>query len=304
VSRLWDDLQTAVQAHEIYDATIENQLAASQVEVERLETEVADLTARLAECEDGDEPPPPEPGVLGPAFGSSRVGYLPPVVTAVDATRIYYSGSPGQYDWTTKDEITHGLEMGSRLFVVSVKSTDAEALRTFLAGKPAGVTVLVTYEHEHEADLRKGGLTKEQYDAGTVAVAAVTREFGPDVLYGPIHNGNNPKPGGGWEVGGWVEASSANEDYEFWGSDCYCPDSQDPFERFAPMVAEAQRRGLPLVIGETGAPAGTQQAAWAERLREWTLQNGVVTCYWHSQTSSTSTDWRLSESAARAFFGL
>jgi hypothetical protein len=244
---------------------------------------------------------PPDPPQTGALFGSSRVADLPPVVTAVDACRIYLSGTIPT-SWTSRAVITDGMRKGARHFIISTKTADAAGLRRFLATKPADVTVYLTYYHEHEGNLRDGSLTLAQYDAGTRIVAGVAHEF-DGVLYGPIHNGNNPAPGGGWHVGGWVEATDTSV-YDFWGADCYAPDGEDPAERFAPLVAEARRRGLPLVVGETGTPQGPSQAAWCGKARAWALANDVTVCYWHSQTSSGDENWRLTDASARAFFGL
>jgi hypothetical protein len=244
---------------------------------------------------------PPDPPVGAALFGSSRVADLPPVVERVDACRVYLSGSiPAS--WTSKSVIVDGMRRGATHFVISTKTADAAGLRRFLTTRPDGVTVYLTYYHEHEGNLRDGSLSQAQYDAGTRTVAGVAHEF-ENVLYGPIHNGNNPRPGGGWEVGGWVEASDTSV-YDFWGADCYCPDTEDPSGRFAPLVAKSSSMGLPLVIGETGAPQGPSQAAWCGKARAWAIDHDVVACYWHSQTSSSDENWRLTDASARAWFGI
>lgn len=229
-------------------------------------------------------------------FGSSRVADLPSFVEHVGATRVYSATSWG------KAEIVAALDRGCRAFVISTKTVDPASLRAFLRGKPSDVTVYLTYWHEHEDNLRDGSLTLAQYEAGSRTVADVAHEF-EGVLYGPIHNGNNKNAAGKWVVGEWVDVSDTSI-YDFWGTDIYCPDNQDPADRFAPIIAKARALGLPLVIGETGAPNGPGQAAWAAKARAWVEQHDAVACYWHSQKSSADTNWRLTDDAARVWFGI
>jgi len=217
----------------------------------------------------------------GTRFG---VNLANPVAGRLDVVRHYFQ--PGDFaltrrqpTWGTEAPLVDGYARGCRVFVVSVKDHAwPERVDAFLATVPADVTLYGCYFHEHEGNIRAGEFTAQQYADRFATIRDVFQARGH--RFGPIHNGLNLVDGK-WRWGGYVEPDLSRCD--FWGLDCYDPNGKGVgiFDAWLPY---AKGTGLPVVIGETGTPAGPAQAGWAANMRTWCRDAGVaLACWWHQQ---------------------
>jgi hypothetical protein len=168
--------------------------------------------------------------------------------------------------------------------------------------------VLLTFYHEHDGNIRDGSLTIARYRQGSEQLATIAHERGH--LYGPIHNAmvydatKTPKWGLHQHI--WAANEADVELYDFWGVDCYSPNYEAPSPRMDPIKVYADTLGLPVLVGELGAPINdpARQATWTRAARTWALDNTRWAMYWSSQVSATDVNWRLTDASAREWFGL
>lgn len=248
--------------------------------------------------------------VLGVQFASGTIGPLTPGLVT-PAARIYFQ--PGDFTgtaqptWTNQSLITQALARGATTFMLSMKDATTTALTkwvTFLRSIPAAyrADVWCIYMHEHEAKLRNGQLTFAQYDANFDAVRQVTQAEG--FKFGPLHNGLNLDGAGKWFFGNYVEPTSLPL-CDFDALDCYDPNDKGANSLFFSSTGwwpYFQSVGKPILIGETGSPAGAQQAAFAAEMRAACEARPQikVACWWNQQftgnpdyrmTAATQTAW-------------
>lgn len=228
-------------------------------------------------------------------FGFFRGPYLP--AGTLDKP-LYFDGNRGR--------VADAYAKGCRTFSVSYKDRGQTAMNNltgFLASFPADATILLTYFHEHDGNIRDGSLSLADYRQGCREARQVADAVG--AKFGPIHNGVN-LVGGKWGVYPDVWAANAPDvPVDFWGTDMYFKEYEDPADKYGPAVEYAQALGVPLVIGETAAPGGADQAPWAKAARAyldgldidvhaaWWSQpytkNGVTIDY--RMTPATVTEW-------------
>lgn len=241
--------------------------------------------------------------VFGQQFASGTVGTLP-AGTVVPAARIYFqpgdfTGS-GQPTWANQSLITQALARGASTFILSTKDATPTALGkwvTFLRSIPFALkpNVWCIYMHEHEAKLRNGSLTFAEYDANFDAVRQVTQAEG--FKFGPLHNGLNRNAADtAWIFGNYVEPTSlASCDFD--ALDCYDPNDKGANSLFfsnSGWWPYFRDTGLPILIGETGSPAGTKQPGFAAEMRAACLARPQirVACWWNQQFTGNP-DYRM-----------
>lgn len=260
-------------------------------DVEQARAELAKAHARIAEL----EALLPKPGTL---FGVNLANPVPGGHVPA-AARIYFP--PGAFNKTQRwagSDAAKAYDAGCRTFIVSVKDyVQTTRIGAYLDTVPDDARIYGCYFHEHEGNVRDGDLTAEQYRSRFAAVAPVFRERGHD--FGPIHNGMNRNAAGKWAFGvGYVEPDLSICTY--WGTDCYDPNGKG-VELFAPIVDYAKPLGLPMVVGETGAVYGGDQAAWATQAREWFTGHGFAAVCWWNQQFAGKPDWRMTAETAKAW---
>lgn len=271
-----------------------------------------------------DTPPPPDPKPepaptvkLGAAFKQGE--NLPAAVKRIDFFRHFFQ--PGEMAGTTRKTWAGEANLvkahdtyGCRTFSISFKpdgsgtpfATPANIER-FLDTIPADVKpadVLLSFYHEHDGNIRDGSLSIDTYRAGSRVVADIAHKRG--MKFGPIHNAV-VQASGKWGLlpAVWAANEADLALYDFWGVDCYSPEYEDPAVRMKPIADYAKSLGLPLLIGELAAPPtdAAKQTAWAKSARSWALANTRWASWWSSQLSGKP-DWRLTDGAAREWFGI
>jgi len=265
-------------------------------ELNRLTAEVERLTALLP------VEPPATPAVFGvdrggldlapTGFGFFRGPYLPP--GSLTKTPFVFAGNRGR--------VADAYAKGCRVFSVSYKDRGPVAmdnLTAFLASFPDDAEVLLTYWHEHDGNLRDGSLTLADYQQGCREARQVADAVG--AAFGPIHNGVT-YVGGKWGVNPdqW-RTSDPEVACDFWGTDMYFKQYENPADLYGPAVEYATALGLPLVIGETASFNGPLQGAWAAEAHAYldSLANPVYAAWWsqphtsgdYTMTPETVTEW-------------
>lgn len=260
-------------------------LSAAQGAITDLEAQVATLQAELDALENPPSPPPPPASAV---FGAS-LGEPLAVAQALDAVRLY---SPSK---------VAGLPAGAKVVVLSDKSTSPTATVNAVKANP-GLQFYCTFHHEPDDDIKGGGLTPASW-ASTMSAYGHALAGLPNVHFGPIHNGSYGK--GAWDTD---SAACDKSLWTFWGMDRYCFGYEDPATQYAEGVAYAKSLGLPVLIGETAAPAAdaAKQQTVATKARAWSLDaanNVAVVCWWQS-TDSTHGDLGFANAAVQhAFLG-
>lgn len=286
LQRLAADLETIGVAHAAdlaaLTATLEQVRAmhtVTRAELVAALARIAQLEAELAQRD-------------GTRFGVNLAN--PFAAARLDVARVYFP--PGAFSltrpqptWQGKAECGEAYALGCRDFIVSVKDHAwPDRLAAFLATVPADVTVWGCFFHEHEGNIRAGEFTADQYRERFAAVGEVFHAAGHKV--GPIHNGLNLVDGR-WKWAGYVEPDLGLCDY--WGLDCYDPNGKGVGVLFDQWLPYAKSLGLPIVVGETGAPSGPAQAAWAADMRDWCQTNGIrLAAWWHQQFAGRP-DYRM-----------
>lgn len=192
---------------------------------------------------------------------------------------------------------------GCRTFSVSYKdrgSTAMTNLSAFLNQFPDDTRIFLTYFHEHDGNLRDGSLTMAQYQQGCREARQIADDTG--ALFGPIHNGVT-YVSGKWGIHPDQWATNDPEvKIDFWGTDMYFKQYENPADLYGPAVEYARTLGLPLVIGETASFAGPQQATWAASARAWLAGCGLdVHAAWWSQPH-TSGDYTMTPDTVAAWW--
>ena len=266
-------------------------------ELDRLTAEVERLTALLP------VEPPATPAVFGvdrggldlaPAgFGFFRGPYLGPGDLLKGSL---YFNAVGR-------RLADAYTKGCRAFSVSYKDRGPVAMSTlaaFLNQFPDDAQVFLTYFHEHDGNLRDGSLTMAQYQQGCAEARQVADDTG--ALFGPIHNGVT-YVGGKWGVhpDQWA-ANDPDVEMDFWGTDMYFRQYENPADLYGPAVEYATALGLPLVIGETASLNGPLQGAWAAEAHTY-LGSLAVPVYaaWWSQPH-TSGDYTMTPETVTAWW--
>lgn len=264
--------------------------------------------------------PEPEPVMIGASFKQGE--NLPSPVTSIDVMRYFFQ--PGDFtraqSWGGQANLVKAHDQyGARAFAISVKpdsssgtpfgSASLTNIRNFFQSIPDDVLeedVMITFYHEHDGNIRDGSLSIARYREGSRQLANIAHEFG--FKYGPIHNAmvydEFTTPRWGLYANIWSANEADLELYDFWGVDCYSPNYENPSPRMDPIKTYADSLGLPVLIGELGSPNGSEQAAWCAKARTWALENTKWAMYWSSQVSSATTNYRLTDAAAREWFGL
>lgn len=249
--------------------------------------------------------------VFGTQFATGSVGALTPGLT-VPAARIYFqpgdfTGS-GQPTWVNQTLITQALARGASTFMLSMKDATAVGIGkwvTFLRSIPVAIkpNVYCIYMHEHEAKLRNGSLTYAEYDANFNAVRQATQAEG--FKFGPLHNGLNRNAADtAWIFGNYVEPTSLPL-CDFDALDCYDPNDKGANSLFFSSTGwwpYFRDTGKPILVGETGSPAGAQQPVFAAEMRaacEARPQIKVV-CWWNQQFTGNP-DYRMSAATQTAW---
>lgn len=277
--------------------------AAQRATIADLTDQVTDLTAeveRLTALLPVE--PPATPAVFGvdrggldlapTGFGFFRGPYLPP--GSLTKTPFVFAGNRGR--------VADAYAKGCRVFSVSYKDRGPVAmdnLTAFLASFPDDAEILLTYWHEHDGNLRDGSLTLADYQQGCREARQVADAVG--AAFGPIHNGVT-YVGGKWGVNPdqW-RASDPEVEMDFWGTDMYFKQYENPADLYGPAVEYATALGLPLVIGETASFNGPLQGAWAAEAHTYlgSLAIPVYAAWWsqphtsgdYTMTPETVTAW-------------
>lgn len=249
---------------------------------------------------------------FGVQYASGTVGPLQSGLTT-PAARIYFQPgdfTSGQPTWVNQTLITQALAKGATTFMLSMKDATPTAISkwvTFLRSIPVAIkpNVWCIYMHEHEAKLRNGSLTFAQYDANFDAVRQATQAEG--FKFGPLHNGLNRNAADtAWIFGNYVEPTSLPL-CDFNALDCYDPNDKGANSLFFsssgwwPYFRDA---GLPILIGETGSPAGAQQAVFAAEMRAAVEARPQikVACWWNQQFTGNP-DYRMTTATQTAWLG-
>lgn len=266
-------------------------------ELNRLTAEVERLTASLP------VEPPATPAVFGvdrggldlapTGLGFFRGPYLPP--GSLTKTPFVFAGNRGR--------VADAYAKGCRVFSVSYKDRGPVAmdnLTAFLASFPDDAEILLTYWHEHDGNLRDGSLTLADYQQGCREARQVADAVG--AAFGPIHNGLT-YVGGKWGVNPdqW-RTSDPEVACDFWGTDMYFKQYENPADLYGPAVEYATALGLPLVIGETASFNGPLQGPWAAEAHAY-LGSLAIPVYaaWWSQPH-TSGDYTMVPETATAWW--
>lgn len=248
---------------------------------------------------------------MGVQFASGTIGPLTPGLVT-PAARIYFQ--PGDFTgtaqptWTNQSLITQALARGATTFMLSMKDATATALTkwvTFLRSIPLAyrADVWCIYMHEHEAKLRNGDITFAQYDANFDAVRQVTQAEG--FKFGPLHNGLNRNAANtAWIFGNYIEPTSLPL-CDFDALDCYDPNDKGANSLFFSATGwwpYFRDVGKPILIGETGSPAGVQQAAFAAEMRAACAARPQikVACWWNQQFTGNP-DYRMTTATQAAW---
>jgi hypothetical protein len=261
--------------------------------------------------------------LLGAAFHSGET--LPSPVRHIDFHRFFFppGGLSSPQKWSDQKPLVAAHDKyGARAFLISVKpdqvsnatapmsATAIKNIGSFFDTVPADskANTYVSFYHEHDGNIRDGSLKIGTYKAGSKQIADVVHSKG--LKYGPLHNGVNRQYGTSGAWGLWPDIWKQNEAdvslYDFWAADCYSTNYEAPSPRMNPLKTYADSLGLPLLVGEMAAPITdpAKQAAWAKPARAWALANAKYAAWWSSQVSSTDPDYRLSDQAAKVWFGL
>lgn len=198
---------------------------------------------------------------MSPAPLSRRGAYYPPqpydsehlFAGKAKVARVFDSNKLDP--WGHYPELVRAYSQGVRIFSISWKQANEQALRAFAASRPSDVTVYGTYLHEPENEIESGALTLDQWKANTIAQAAVMREEGiipTRILMGwtlfPKKSGRRVAhydlPPGTIDVAAF---------------DAHVRD-KDPVRMARKLRKEKARTGLPLAVPETsGAPGHLKQ---------------------------------------------
>jgi hypothetical protein len=324
----YDDIRTANDAADAEHKQALEDLATSQAEYDQLQAEYEAYKTSHPDApptpDPIPDPKPPEPVPTQVLLGCSvHSGEKPPaVVTKFDFYRHFFQ--PGEMktaqSWTGEKQLVQAHDTyGCRSYSISFKpdggGTSATAfgaasitnMNRFLDSIPKDVKpadVYLTYYHEHDGNLKDGSLTLANYKAGSKQVADVAKAHG--MQFGPIHNGMVYN--GKWGL--WPEIWAQNEAdvslYTFWGVDCYSDKYEACSPRMDPIPTYAKSLGLPVLIGEMASPINdaAKQTAWATQARAWALKNTQRASWWSSQVSATTNNYRLTDGAAKAWFGI
>jgi len=283
------------------------------------EQQIMTLTQQLEECQAAQQPETPttptQPQPTGTKIGCSWKGTegLPASITKIDSYRYFFQ--PGDMKsaktWGGNARTAHD-KYGCRNFSVSFKPDSASANPPFAAASITNMTnylksipsdvprenVYVTFYHEHDGNIRDGSYSLDLYKKGSKQVADVAHSLG--MKYGPIHNGWPMK------ISEWQSKEADVSLYDFWCADCYSDTYQasSPYMDVLKQYADSLKK--PLLIGEMASPAesGSKQEDWCKQARTWALKNTAVAHYWSSQVGTTGTNYRLSDQAARNWFGV
>lgn len=223
-----------------------------------------------------------------------------------DLARHYFQlgdfGGTNQPTWEREAFLVEAYAQGARTFSLSFKDKVSAAKGlNFLDSAPDDVTILGTFFHEHEGNIRDGEFDVAWYQDGCYIVADWLHQG--NQFFGPIHNGVN-RVDGKWVVGGWADTEAPLEVCDFWGTDRYAPKYQDPRVDWQPILAYAKDIEKPILIGECGAPADdpAAQLRYIQLVRGLVLNpdnNFVGAMYWDNQFSGKP-DWRFANDTNRA----
>lgn len=217
-----------------------------------------------------------------------------------DLARHYFQ--PGDFagtsqpTWDRESYLVEAYAQGARTFSLSFKDkVPAAKGLNFFDSMPDDVTILATFFHEHEGNIRSGEFDAAWYQDGCHIVADWVHQGGH--YFGPIHNGMN-LIGGKWVVGGWDAAEAPLEVCDFWGTDRYAPKYQDPRVDWQPILAYAKDIEKPILIGECAAPTADAngQLLYIRRVRELVANpdNNFVGVMWWDNQFSGKENWRFS----------
>ena len=251
-------------------------------------------------------------------IGSSTELAFPIVVPSMASYRHYFQ--PDDWSGTKQPRFTTEAKLKAAYDTYGVRDVSisfkpgytATKVRTFLASCPADLRPWGTFFHQHDMDIANGSLTIAAYRAGCYEIADLMHEAGH--LFGPIHNGSTrqggapssdtTKPWGYW-IDVWKMRSAPLEVCDFWGFDTYAETYQAPVPRLNPVLTYQAEHGLPLLVGETGAPNtnDASQALYATRFRGWCLEHTSLACWWHNQFTGKP-PYPMTANTARAWFAL
>ncbi len=201
--------------------------------------------------------------------------------------------------------VAEAMADGVDTFVISWKETNPEAIRTFLAGIPDGLTVYTSFNHEPEND---------HGNPGSEAYRAWSEEYRRQwALQSPLMRAEGMIPtnilmawtlvrSSGRDIAEWTPPAGTVDVFAF---DAYYGKGKDPASLVARMAEAARDAGVERTgLAETGAPAsdGTRLANTRE-MRQALLAAGVFEwgIYWNSAESGY--DSRLDQTTADAWFG-
>lgn len=307
----YDDLKSALSTANAEADALNNDLAASQDQVQELQNQVADLQRQLDECQDGGNPPDPTPATT--IFGSSDNANVPGY-DKVGSARKYYGG---QIETSISNSVKAMIDHATHVLWVSFKALPGTGTNTpldqflkacknlDLKGIKIGnktVKVMVTVFHEPENDNNNQGHNLTEYENAYSQARVIVDRYDYAAL-GPIRMNSKD--------------ATANNKYwpknsvmDFDGWDCYyqgiqCPKNYDQTGAavYSKILGSKDGKGglvatgKPLAIGETGiGRIGSGSATDPKRIQRATemhdaLANSdhtVLASWWNAKNDESS----------------
>jgi hypothetical protein len=221
------------------------------------------------------------------------------------AARIFFQQLDGA-KFSSNGAVKQALADGVKTFVISWKETDQNAIKTFLAGIPDGLTVYTSFNHEPEDDEGSPGSAaynawSQEYKHQWSVQAPLMRAEG--FIPTNILMAWTLSPGSGRDVAEWTPPKGTVDVFAF---DAYYGKGKQPANLVDKMTAAAKAAGVTRTgLGETGAPASDANRVENTRaMRDAVLKSGVFdfALYWNSSGPS-GYDSRMDQATADAWFG-
>jgi hypothetical protein len=184
-----------------------------------------------------------------------------------------------------------------------------DRIRSFLASKPAGISVWFVYYHEPEDDVIKGQFTPQQFVAATEHVAPIARASGAYATTILMQYTLAPNSGRDWQdyytpaidVLGWDAYNT--------GARGETPTYKPASSFVDPVLAVSKQTGKPFGWGEFGSPCietdpdCSQRAAWLDSIGRAFRDSGAqFATYWNRPALNGGTDYSLSDGQSKSAY--
>jgi hypothetical protein len=220
------------------------------------------------------------------------------------AARIFFQQLDGA-KFSSNGAVKQALADGVKTFVISWKETDQNAIKTFLAGIPDGLTVYTSFNHEPEDDHGSPGSadykawsTEYKHQWSVQAPLMRAEGFIPtNILMAWTLN-----PKSGRTVADWTPPKGTVDVFAF---DAYYGKGKSPSALVDRITAATKAAGLSRTgLGETGAPASDpDRVANTKEMKTAVNDSGMFDfgLYWNSSEGS-GYDSRMDKATADAWF--